>query len=141
MTLKIAVLAPMPIARVSKATTVNMGVRIRRRRRCLGVMGHIYDAGEQQVPRKWLWERRLGSGESALLLRLAVDADARPGNGLEADRRDLVLAFHADSVGALLDAVNRLFDCPQQFSVGLFQCEAHVKVAFLARLVDPITAF
>jgi hypothetical protein len=75
-----------------------------------------------------------------LLLDLAVDADAGPGNRFEAGRRDLVFTFHADAISALIDPVDGLVDRAEEFGVGLLQGEAYVKVAFLARLIDPVAA-
>ena len=75
-----------------------------------------------------------------MLLRFAVDADARPGNSFKAGGSDFILAFHADPIGALVNTVDGFLDGPEQFMVGLFESEADVKIVFLAGLIDPIAA-
>ena len=50
-----------------------------------------------------------------MLLGLAVDTDASPWNCLKACRSDFVFAFHADSVGAVVNAMDGFFDCAEQF--------------------------
>ena len=74
------------------------------------------------------------------MLGFAVDADAGPRYGFEAGWGDLVFTFHADAVDAVVDAVGRLFNGAEKFGIGLLERETHVKVAFLAGLVDPIAA-
>jgi hypothetical protein len=86
--------------------------------------------------------KRIGvdSARSALLLRFAIDADTRPGNCFKTRWGDWAFAFHADAIGAMLDAMDCLFDSAQKFGVGLFEGKPYVKVAFLAGLIDPIAA-
>jgi len=75
-----------------------------------------------------------------LLFRFAIDADARPRYRLQAGRRDLVFAFHADAVCAVIHAMNGFFNRAKELGIGLLEREADVKVAFLAGLIDPIAA-
>ena len=79
-------------------------------------------------------------GTLTLLFRLAINADTRPGYRLEPRRRDLVFAFHADSVGALVDSMDGFVYSSKEFGICLLQRESDMKIAFLTGLVDPVAA-
>ena len=74
------------------------------------------------------------------MLCLTFDADSGPRYGLQPGGSDIVLALHTDAVNALIVPVNGFLEGPEQFRIRLFQGQPYVKVAFLARLVDPIAA-
>ena len=53
---------------------------------------------------------RVKISSSLALLFLTVDADARPGDGLEADGLDFLFAIHTDTVCTEVHPVDGLFD-------------------------------
>jgi hypothetical protein len=92
-------------------------------------------------PKLQITSDRVKFSSSLALLFLAVDADARPRNGVESGGFDFFFAIHADSVDPLIHPMDRLFDGAKDLGIGLFKGEMNVKIAFLAGLVDPIAAF
>jgi hypothetical protein len=63
------------------------------------------------------------------------DAHPRPGNRIEAGLGNRFTAIAADAVGALFDALKRLFDRLQNLGVGLLQLERDVDLVVAGRLV------
>src|SRR4051812_30226399 len=75
-----------------------------------------------------------------ILFRFTVDADPSPWHRFEPRGSDFIFAIHADAVGALLDAMDRVFDRTKEFVIRLFERKPDVEIIFLAGLVDPVTA-
>src|SRR5690242_5765693 len=75
-----------------------------------------------------------------LLPLLALDAYTGPWDGVQAGEFDLLFTIGADSVGALINAMDRLFNRSEQLGIGLFQSQMDVKIALLTRLIHPVAA-
>ncbi len=73
------------------------------------------------------------------LFSLALNADARPGNGLEADFRYRLFAIHADSKDPGVDPVQGFVYGAKQLRVCLLERQVDVEVVLLARVIHPIT--
>lgn len=63
---------------------------------------------------------RVNAG-SLVLFFLAIDADLGPGNGLQANRSDLLFAIDANSESTGFYPLNSILDGPQQLCIGLFE--------------------
>src|SRR5687768_6806303 len=76
---------------------------------------------------------------SRSLFRFARDADARPWDGVETRLGNRLAAVAANAVGALLNALERLFDRLQNFGVGLLELQLDVDLVVARRLVGEVS--
>lgn len=61
------------------------------------------------------------NGGSLVLFFLAIDADLGPGNGLQANRGDLLFAIDTSPESTGFYPLKRILDSPQQLSIGLLE--------------------
>src|SRR5579871_5600866 len=82
-----------------------------------------------------------GEAQRSVVLILALQTALRPGDRLQAPRRDCLPAAQADSVGAVFDAPQRCFDQGQGLGVGFVAIQEEPFLLALLRHIAVVTGF